>query len=193
VQTVKSQEHDAGTAELVFLHLCKLCLPVIFAVLNRRACVKVDWSAVLRWQSSERGSEPAVRLAPVLGSGITIYITVLSIMAAGWQRKMPLLLAALLSTAGSVNAVGEAASPSSKRAADGPAFQSIADMPGCSSSSSGSSSSSRALMPELQGCSWKVQMQRHSARWYAFDIPQDAASNMSVVIMARAVSGQITM
>jgi hypothetical protein len=48
-------------------------------------------------------------------------------------------------------------------------------------------------MPELQACSWKVQMQRHSARWYAFEIPQDAASNMSVVIMARAVSGQITM
>ncbi|WIA31462.1 hypothetical protein OEZ86_002357 [Tetradesmus obliquus] len=67
-------------------------------------------------------------------------------------------------------------------------------MPGCSSSdSSSSSSSSRALMPELQGCSWKVQMQRHSARWYAFNIPQDAASNMSVVIMARALSGQITM
>jgi hypothetical protein len=113
-------------------------------------------------------------------------------MTAGWQQQMPLLLlAVLLAAAGSADAVSHAASsPSSKGAAGGPAFQSIADMPGCSSSGS---SSSRALMPELQGCSWKVQMQRHSARWYAFEIPQDAASNMSVVIMARAVSGQITM
>jgi hypothetical protein len=115
-------------------------------------------------------------------------------MAASWRQHLPLLLlAALLFTAGSADAVSHAASsPSSKGAAGGPAFLSIADMPGCSSSSS-SGSSSRALMPELQGCSWKVQMQRHSARWYAFDIPQDAASNMSVVIMARAVSGQISM
>jgi hypothetical protein len=38
-----------------------------------------------------------------------------------------------------------------------------------------------------------VQMQRHSARWYAFEVTPDIADNMSVVIMARAVSGQITM
>jgi hypothetical protein len=177
---------------LIFLTRCGTVLPVVSALVNRRACVKVDWSAVLRWQSSETRSEPAVRIVPEFGVIDITSLMVLRIMAARWQRQMPvLLLAALLSTAGTVNAVSHAASsPSSKGAAGGPAFQSIADMPGCSSSSG---SSSRALMPELQACSWKVQMQRHSARWYAFDIPQDAASNMSVVIMARAVSGQITM
>lgn len=86
----------------------------------------------------------------------------------------------------------DAATPTSKGAAAGPGFQSIADIPGCSTAGSSISTSS-ALSPELQDCSWKVQMQRHASRWYAFDIPPDAADNMSVVIMARAVSGQITM
>eukprot|EP00878_Enallax_costatus_P014853 GHUV01015548.1.p1 GENE.GHUV01015548.1~~GHUV01015548.1.p1 ORF type:complete len:538 (+),score=123.34 GHUV01015548.1:51-1616(+) len=63
-------------------------------------------------------------------------------------------------------------------------------MPGCRSSSS---SSSRALEPQLQECSWSIQMKRGSARWYAFEIPADAAENMSVQIMARAVSGRITL
>lgn len=80
-------------------------------------------------------------------------------------------------------------SKSTSSAAAPAAFQSIAEMPGCRSSSQ----SSRALEPELQDCSWSIQMKRGSARWYAFEIPADAAENMSVHIMARAVSGRITL
>jgi hypothetical protein len=75
---------------------------------------------------------------------------------------------------------------------------SIPAFPGCTAGAGASQRSrrpadERALLPELQHCSWSVQMQRQSQRWYAFDIAPEAADNMSVVIMARAVSGQITM
>lgn len=76
--------------------------------------------------------------------------------------------------------------------------QSIPALPGCSNTASskaggGSDSIVRSLTPELQHCSWSLQMQRQSSRWYAFEITPEFANNMSVVIMARAVSGQITM
>lgn len=66
--------------------------------------------------------------------------------------------------------------------------QSITALPGCSSGTD-----TNTLTPELTHCSWTVQMQRQSVRWYSFELGSEAAAKMSVVIMARAVSGQITM
>jgi hypothetical protein len=87
-------------------------------------------------------------------------------------------------------AVSTPAEPANTFSQDPVQFQSIPALPGCSSDSS---SKQRSLTPELQHCSWAVQMQRQSSRWYAFEVTPEYANNMSVVIMARAVSGQVTM
>jgi hypothetical protein len=104
--------------------------------------------------------------------------------ALGLQRRGTSQLACLLLVLLAATCRGEAV-PSASAAA-GAKVQSIPALPGCSSSS-------KSLEPELQHCSWSVQMQRQSARWYSFEIAAEAADNMSVVLMARAVSGQITM
>lgn len=91
------------------------------------------------------------------------------------------------------DAVSTPADPAKSSSPDTVKFQSIPALPGCSSSSSSKALGGRALTPELQHCSWSVQMQRQSSRWYAFEVSPEFANNMSVVITARAVSGQITM
>lgn len=108
------------------------------------------------------------------------------------QLALLLTLATILSTADQAHAISQGAAAGQRDAAGGQAFQNIADIPGCSASDSSMATSS-ALAAELQDCSWKVQMHRHASRWYAFNLAPDAADNMSVVIMARAVSGQISM
>jgi hypothetical protein len=111
------------------------------------------------------------------------------------HRPLPAALAlAVLLTASAqlVCAVSTAPDPPKPSAQDTVKFQSIPALPGCSSRDS-SSKQIRSLTPELQHCSWSVQMQRQSSRWYAFEVAPEVANNMSVVIMARAVSGQITM
>ncbi|KAF8065663.1 RCH2 [Scenedesmus sp. PABB004] len=70
--------------------------------------------------------------------------------------------------------------------------QSIPSLPGCSRAAARGAPGA-ALEPELAHCAWSVQMQRHATVHYAFEVAPDAADNMSVVIMARAVAGQITM
>lgn len=115
------------------------------------------------------------------------------------HRPWPTALAAALLLAASAQLVGGVSSPAEAAKAstqDPVKFQSIPALPGCSSDdqhSSSGSSKARSLTPELQHCSWSVQMQRQSSRWYAFEVAPEVANNMSVVIMARAVSGQITM
>lgn len=108
-----------------------------------------------------------------------------------------LLLAAAYHAVEAASSTGGAATPAA--AVQGIKFQSIPALPGCNSNgatagaaAAASSSNARALVPELQHCSWSVQMQRQSSRWYAFEVGPESADNMSVVIMARAVSGQIT-
>jgi hypothetical protein len=96
----------------------------------------------------------------------------------------------LAASAQVLHAVSTPSEDSKTSSQDPVRFQSIPALPGCSSDSN---SKRRSLAPELQHCSWSVQMQRRSSRWYAFEIAPENANNMSVVIMARAVSGQITM
>lgn len=108
----------------------------------------------------------------------------------GWRAAVTVtfLLAASAQLSVAVSTPAEQAKTSSQ---DPVQFQSIPALPGCSGDSA--SSKQRSLTPELQHCSWSVQMQRQSSRWYAFEVTPEYANNMSVVIMARAVSGQITM
>lgn len=83
-----------------------------------------------------------------------------------------------------------AASPASNTGAAGSsgAYAALTALPGCSPPSGGA-----ALAAELSGCIWSVQMKRHASLWYTFDIAPGTGANMSVLIMGRALSGQITM
>lgn len=108
-----------------------------------------------------------------------------------WSWRAAVTLAVLLAASTQLSCAVSTPTEQAKTSTQDPVqFQSIPALPGCSPDSS---SKQRSLTPELQHCNWAVQMQRQSSRWYAFEVSPEYANNMSVVIMARAVSGQITM